>query len=115
MVIIDLGMSACHFEGSLHKYHLYTISQSAAHLAAIVDILVCWVRDHCQTSFLNWPIHSILARTQIGYRVLHCWISKVGMLLGLKSQGGQAGVAGVSVHVGTGCAGVGACGCSHGY
>lgn len=66
-------------------------------------------------SSLYWPIHSILAGTQIGYRVLHCWISKVGMLLGLKSQAGQAGVAGVSVHVGTGCGGVGACGCSHGY
>lgn len=37
------------------------------------------------------------------------------MLLGLEPQAGQAGVAGVSVHVGTGCGGVGACSCSYRY
>lgn len=61
------------------------------------------------------PIHSILAGTQVGHGVLHCRISEVGMLLGLEPQAGQAGVAGVSVHVGTGCGGIGACGRSHRY
>lgn len=61
------------------------------------------------------PIHSILARAQVGYRVLHCRISEVGVLLGLEPQAGQAGVAGVSVHVGASCGGIGACGCCHRY
>lgn len=37
------------------------------------------------------------------------------MLLGLEPQAGQAGVAGVSVHVGAGCGGVGASGRRHRY
>lgn len=56
-----------------------------------------------------------MAGVQVGHRVLHCRISKVGVLLGLEPQTGQAGVAGVSVHVGTGCGGIGACGRGHRY
>lgn len=59
------------------------------------------------------PIHSVLAGTQVRHGVLHCRIRKVGMLLCLKPKAGQAGIAGVSVHVGTGRGGIGARGCSH--
>lgn len=69
----------------------------------------------CVRASSYWPVHSVLAGAQVGHRVLHCWICKVGMLLGLEPQAGQAGVAGVSVHVGTRCGGIGASGSSHCY
>lgn len=52
------------------------------------------------------PVHSILARAQVGSCRLHCWVSEVSMLLGLQPQAGQAGVACVPVHVGAGSRGI---------
>lgn len=56
-----------------------------------------------------------MAGAQVRHRVLHRRICEVGVLLGLEPKAGQAGVAGVSVHVGTGCGGIGASGCGHCY
>lgn len=48
---------------------------------------------------LNGSIHCILARAEVG-RVLHARIAEAGVLLGLQSETGQAGVACVPVDVG---------------
>lgn len=83
----------------------------------LMQMLTFWLAepDYCLTVSSHRPIHSILTGTQVRHRVLHCRICKVSMLLGLEPKAGKAGIAGVSVHVGTGCGGVGACGCSHRY
>lgn len=73
---------------------------------------VCWV---VTASPSYWSIHSILAGAQVGHRVLHCRIGEIGVLLGFEPQTGQAGVAGVSVHVGAGGGSIGARGRSHRY
>lgn len=66
----------------------------------------------CQAKVKSWlaegspsyrPIHSVLARAQVGSCRLHCRVGEVGMLLGLQPQAGQAGVARVPVHIGAGC------------
>lgn len=62
-----------------------------------------------------WPVHGVLAGAQVRHRVLHRRVREVGVLLGLEPQAGQAGVAGVSVHVGAGRGGVGAGGRRHRY
>lgn len=64
-------------------------------------------------AFLHRPIHSVLAGAQVGHGVLHGRVGKVGVLLGLEPEAGQAGVAGVSVHVGPGRGGVRAGGRRH--
>lgn len=61
------------------------------------------------------PVYSVLAGAQVGDGILHRRVSEVGVLLCLEPQAGQAGVAGVSVHIRTGRGGVGARGCRHRY